>query len=195
MRGGTSIPANSDLNNYTTPGNYYCSSSDTTPTLINAPFKNSAFVLKVLMGNGTNYPTQVYEELITGKKAYRCYASEQGGWKDYVYFSDDATVILAAQNTTPPYKIFSSSSNDQEVDEYLEDYSQPYASHTHYYIAMNLAFVHSTLGGGDMLIEGYKANENYEWQKATKYDSSGIVSFARSKMNQIWTDWNSKNIS
>lgn len=110
-------------------------------------------------------------------------------------FSDDATVILAAQNTTPPYKIFSSSSNDQEVDEYLGDYSQPYAPHTHYYIALNLAFVHSTLGGGDMLIEGYKSNENYEWQKATKYDSSGIVSFARSKMNQIWTDWNSKNIS
>lgn len=110
-------------------------------------------------------------------------------------FSDDATVLLAAQNTTPPYKIFSSSSNDHKVDEYLDDYSQPYAPHTHYYIALNLAFVHSALGGGDMLIEGYKANENYEWQKATKYDSSGIVSFARSKMNQIWTDWNSKNIS
>lgn len=116
-------------------------------------------------------------------------------WTSFNCFSDDATVLLAAQNTTPPYKIFSSSSNDQEVDEYLEDYSQPYAHHTHYYIAMNLTFVHSTLGGGDMLIEGYKANENYEWQKATKYDSSGIVSFARSKMNQIWTDWNSKNIS
>ena len=99
LRGGTSIPANSDLNNYTTPGNYYCSSSNTTPTLINAPFKNSAFVLKVLMGNGTNYPTQVYEELITGKKAYRCYASEQGGWKDYTYFSDDATLPLPLMNT------------------------------------------------------------------------------------------------
>lgn len=97
LRGGTEIPSNSDLNNYTTPGNYYCSSSNTTPTLINAPFKNSAFVLKVLMGNGTNYPTQVYEELITGKKAYRCYASEQGGWKDYVYFSDDATVLTNTQ--------------------------------------------------------------------------------------------------
>ena len=99
LRGGTSIPANSDLNNYTTPGNYYCSSSNATPTLINAPFKNSAFVLKVLMGNGINYPTQVYEELITGKKAYRCYASEQGGWKDYVYFSDDATLPLPLMNS------------------------------------------------------------------------------------------------
>ena len=96
------IPSDADMNNYTEIGNYYCSSSNTTPTLINAPFKNSAFVLKVLMGNGTNYPTQVYEELITGKKAYRCYVSEQGGWKDYVYFSDDATLL--GQITNLKYK-------------------------------------------------------------------------------------------
>ena len=196
---GIEIPQNSDLDTYKTPGKYVSHSSSVTSTIENSPFSSGGFRLEVRSmidpNNGASIQQIAYPGNMNAFKQFAIRTFLNTAWDDWRYFSDDATVILAAQNTTPPYKIFSSSSNEQEVDEYLEDYSQPYASHTHYYIAMNLAFVHSTLGGGDMLIEGYKANENYEWQKATKYDSSGIVSFARSKMNQIWTDWNSKNIS
>ena len=50
LRNGTAIPANSDLNEYINLGNYFCGSSATAQTLLNAPalpFAMPAFVLKI----------------------------------------------------------------------------------------------------------------------------------------------------
>lgn len=43
----TQIPANSDLNSYLTPGNYYVLDATTAATLSNTPFTSSGFLLKV----------------------------------------------------------------------------------------------------------------------------------------------------
>lgn len=45
---GISIPSNSDLDTYTTPGKYYCGSGDVCKTLVNSPVASDNFTLFVL---------------------------------------------------------------------------------------------------------------------------------------------------
>lgn len=90
MKGGTIIPNNADMNNYTTPGNYYCISDSAARTLKNCPFTH-AFTLKVEYSRGNSVPCQTFREYNTGITAYRKYDSST--WIDYVYFSDDDTVL------------------------------------------------------------------------------------------------------
>jgi hypothetical protein len=44
---GTSIPSNSDLNTYETPGKYYCGTTSTSETLVNCPVSSDNFALFV----------------------------------------------------------------------------------------------------------------------------------------------------
>ena len=90
MKGGTNIPENADMNNYTTPGNYYCISDSAARTLKNCPFTH-AFTLKVEYSRGNSVPCQTFREYNTGITAYRKYDSST--WIDYVYFSDDSTLF------------------------------------------------------------------------------------------------------
>lgn len=53
LQGGTSIPKNSDLNDYYEVGNYYVESVDTAPTVSNMPIE-TAGMLKVISGNGAS---------------------------------------------------------------------------------------------------------------------------------------------
>lgn len=63
---GINIPANADLNNYTTVGNYRCSSSSTGATVKNTPV-SGAFTLVVRAGTGTETS-----------------APTTGGWKYFI---------------------------------------------------------------------------------------------------------------
>ena len=91
LKGGTAISSGADMNDYTTPGNYYCISDSAAITLKNCPFTH-AFTLKVEHSRGTSVPCQTFREYHTGITAYRKY--ESSSWKGYAYFSDDATVSL-----------------------------------------------------------------------------------------------------
>lgn len=90
MKGGTIIPNNADMNNYTTPGNYYCISNSATRTLKNCPF-TLAFTLKVEYSRGNSVPCQTFREYNTGITAYRKY--ESSTWIGYAYFSDDSLLF------------------------------------------------------------------------------------------------------
>lgn len=68
--GGTFIPENSDLNNYTEPGNYYCALNVVVATLKNCPVAD-AFTMKVIYGNGNAYNTQILRNFFTGNIYYR----------------------------------------------------------------------------------------------------------------------------
>lgn len=94
LQGGTAIPDNADMNEYTTPGNYYCATNRSADTLNNSPF-GYAFTLKVGYSNGTGYPYQLYRRYDTGGLAYRIYLTDASPkrWDRYYYFSDDATLI------------------------------------------------------------------------------------------------------
>lgn len=93
LQGGTAIPENADMDTYTTPGNYYIISNTQAATLSNSPFENNAFILKVEYANGVTYPRQIFTEYSTGRKAIRFISSSGGSWSDWLYFSDDDTVL------------------------------------------------------------------------------------------------------
>lgn len=99
LYGGTSIPSGADMNDYNTPGNYYCKNNATAQTLKNAPFNGSAFILKIEYALGTYRERQIYTRYSTNQKAVRYYNGS--AWSPYVYFSDDATVMNEITSYVP----------------------------------------------------------------------------------------------
>lgn len=177
------------MNNYTEIGNYYASTNTVVESLSNAPFTN-AFILKVIYSNGIQYPCQIYREYNTGRIAARLLKNVSGSeneWYDYIYFSDDATVLANAQQVILPEH---QSTSEADTDNYLDNYSSSFAGNTHYFGAINLATGHSDIGGGHFLLEGYKTTTDYEWQQMTSYDSRlGFSRKIRSKYNGVWGEW------
>ena len=90
LQGGAAIPENADMNDYVTPGNYYCTTDSNARTLKNCPFTH-AFTLKVEYCKGYGIPSQTFREYNTGITAYRKY--ESSIWIDFVYFSNDAAIF------------------------------------------------------------------------------------------------------
>ena len=90
LQRGTAISSNADMNDYKTPGNYYCDLNTTVETLINSPF-NVAFTLKVEYATGTAQARQIYTRYDNGNKALRKFNGTK--WGPFCYFSDDATLL------------------------------------------------------------------------------------------------------
>lgn len=83
--GQTEIPANADLNNYTTPGSYFSPSSATSATMTNAPTTASRFVLYVVT-MGSNFILQFAIDGYTPGNIYnrRNNAGVWGSWTQMV---------------------------------------------------------------------------------------------------------------
>lgn len=81
LSGGTQISENDNLNDYTIPGNYYCSTNVLASTLQNCPIK-TAFTLKVERAAGVSYPCQTIREFVTGRIFYRMVA-DSNTWRDW----------------------------------------------------------------------------------------------------------------
>ena len=86
---GTEIPANADLNNYTTVGVYQCLLDSTAQTISNTPYSDTqrtAFKLIVLALRKSQNVMQIFIPYISnhygmaGKIAYRTYDSSWGQW-------------------------------------------------------------------------------------------------------------------
>lgn len=92
LQGGTVIPNNANMNDYVTPGNYFCQSNAVAGTLSNCPFTH-AFVLKVEYAAGRSYPAQTYIEYDTRNIASRYRGLTENSWQQYEYFSSDATLM------------------------------------------------------------------------------------------------------
>lgn len=64
IRGGIALTSESDFNNYTDFGNYYCAKTSDVALIKNKPKGLfGAFSMKIFAGNGTNYPTQLVTDL------------------------------------------------------------------------------------------------------------------------------------
>ena len=76
------IPTNSDLNNYVTPGTYRCATGTIAATLTNAPTTNVGFKLVVECTSGAErYRQTVYANRISGDLTYvRHYNGSWGNW-------------------------------------------------------------------------------------------------------------------
>lgn len=73
LQGGTAIPSGADLDDYTTPGNYYCQTNAIAATLDNCPTSGMAFTMKVEYSQGTGYYSQTIKEYDSGTIYYRYY--------------------------------------------------------------------------------------------------------------------------
>ena len=86
LSGGTKIPEGADMNDYKTPGNYYCGSNAIAQTLINCPF-TQAFVLKISYASGITYPLQTFINYINHKQATRVFIPDDLGWRDFSFLT------------------------------------------------------------------------------------------------------------
>ena len=109
LAGNTVIPTNSDLNNYTTPGNYY-NAGGSTMTLTNSPIaEENAFYLKISKEYGatSNY---IQQELTVGynfKKYYRRYdGTSWTGWVDEVLDAYPIGSVYISYEPTSPAELF-----------------------------------------------------------------------------------------
>lgn len=75
----TNIPANGNLNSYTTPGFYYCPANATVSTLSNCPTSNAFFML---VGKHAGTFQLLVEYMVSGFKVYvrNYYSSTWGAW-------------------------------------------------------------------------------------------------------------------
>jgi len=76
------IPANSDLNNYTSEGQYYTSSSANANTVLNKPNVNSSFNLTIKRGAGSWRKQEI--DFITGPSFTRWYNGDNATWTDWM---------------------------------------------------------------------------------------------------------------
>lgn len=94
LQGGTYIPENANLDNYKTPGNYYCDSSALVPTIVNCP-SNNAFTMKVEYSTGNGYPAQVIRQHDTGDIFYRFFTSYQNRWYPWISYVTNTDFFFA----------------------------------------------------------------------------------------------------
>lgn len=86
---GIEIPANANLNNYTTPGTYYCTSSANAQTILNKPSDfDIAFTMQVYRKSSTTYNQVVYAYGTNGGAAY-VRTSTSAGWQPWFSYTYD----------------------------------------------------------------------------------------------------------
>ena len=190
MRGGIEIFGNSDMNDFDEIGNFYCPASATVTTLKNCPFVN-AFTLKVIYGTGVNYPTQIFTEFNTGKKAWRYFNSSGSApsWSDFVYFSDDTSVLDQVANTSVPMKFITyTAQNKEEAINLLDNPTLLVGNKSSAYcIYFQDNVGDSPLGGGASMVLGYTySNDDYGVQFYIKYNGEFRK---RNKNNGKWTEF------
>ena len=111
LTGGTAIPANSDLNNYSDIGTYYCQYTRDAQTLTNRPSgMDEAFIMYVSCGNGLSYPAQTIHQYNSAKTYYRVKTGDTwSGWMTPVQHITGAASSIATNNLTANMALVSSS--------------------------------------------------------------------------------------
>lgn len=107
LKGGTAIPDNADLNDYKTPGNYYCDTNATAATIKNNP-SDQAFTLKVFYDTGTGYPAQLLIEHYKLGVYMRYLGTPIGSWKKLAT-SDFKTIFdqsITGTGSITPYEAY-----------------------------------------------------------------------------------------
>ena len=87
---GTEIPNNSDLDNYTTPGNYYVLNNANAGTISNKPIGGSGFKLIVRNINAANRPRQEFYKPNTPEIFYVRSMTSDNIWSAWYQFTGTA---------------------------------------------------------------------------------------------------------
>ena len=135
INNGTDIPANSNLDNYKTIGNYVCGSSKNAATMSNIPV-SSAFTMKVYGSTGSDYyPAQELTEYITGNKYQRTYNTDRKAWEPWHCSSGVDSVVAQGKSGIWDYIKLNSgiailSTYYVETDSHYSTYNGMYAYYT-----------------------------------------------------------------
>lgn len=82
LSGNFRIPSNSNLNNYTTPGSYYCNSGADAATLLNCPYTGSHFRFYVISSSET-YLLQILLPISTVGTSLYLRSMHSGTWRPW----------------------------------------------------------------------------------------------------------------
>lgn len=83
------ITANSDLNDYKTPGRFGCNTGSVAATILNAPYSTSGYRLEVVETTGNNLMQKLYpnaQNLANGAVYMRTYTASSGTWSEWYTF-------------------------------------------------------------------------------------------------------------
>ncbi len=98
LSNGTSLADGANLNNITTPGNYYNGSNDNTYT--NCPTTN---LFDLTVGHLRGHSTYVYQKIVTNKSGKTYYRSKQGSdasWSDWYVMTPGEYLPLSGGTVT-----------------------------------------------------------------------------------------------
>ena len=132
---GTSVPSGADLNNYTTPGNYYVATVAIATSLANGPVFEEHYYggkLTVKTLNSVNAISQIYEAAAPARVAWRVYSSGTWSLWQYVATKSSTDALATVVNKVASAVITNyayADSISSEAD--LNDYTTP----GNYYIA------------------------------------------------------------
>lgn len=112
----TSIPANADVNTYTTTGKYYCTEANS-KTLANSPVGSDAFVMYVFARSSKSVAQLVF--CYAGLMLYRMTNSSGDFAKDWTTFLRKGQALLATESTSYPGCFY------RTVDDVTEWYNPP----------------------------------------------------------------------
>lgn len=176
MWGGIKISENTDLNGILNVGNYYCPTNVATATLKNCPTVH-AFKMKIELGQGDNYPSQIITVYITGEKFYRVYLPGDG-WKDWIHYTTSREV-----DGFVSCRLYVDASGDPNI--YTPELNALYNSFDN-----NISFEILLQVGSIHRISGMKANNNHGYMFRMGYNRSGIPDvYSRCLYDGQWTDW------
>lgn len=112
---GISIPSNSDLDNYTTPGSYYAVDSTVAATLSHTPITGGNFRLEVLSGGAATYSSYVVQfvwSTTTNGVYMRRKHSTWSAWVRFMNTVSDADYISTSSATSPTLAITAGSTGN-----------------------------------------------------------------------------------
>lgn len=92
---GEAIPANANLNDYTTPGTYYSVSGANSATLTNTPYSETGFKLEVMNTVSANHWIQEIKANSASARTYRRIGSKDGGWQSWYKIMQSAGDALS----------------------------------------------------------------------------------------------------
>lgn len=156
----TSIPANANLNNYTTPGFYYCPANATVATLSNRPTGNAFFMI---VGKHAGTYQMLVEYMTSGFKVYmrNYYNSTWGSWvRTYTTIDKPTLSDIGAASSGHSHSAATQSANGlmsaadkKKLDGIAEN-------------ANNYTYTHPTSAGNKHIPAGGAAGQILRWSAA-----------------------------
>ena len=125
LHGGFAIPADSDLNDYLTVGNYYSGNATNSATIVNTPYTGGSFSLKVMCPYGTvisGNATVIQEVTTTQGARYMRRSGDSGAtWTVWRRIYSEATLYNNTSGSNGTITLSESAANFTYLEIFVTD--------------------------------------------------------------------------